>query len=73
VQVGKNGWEYPVGDIRKLSELLTLLIDDPELRRRAGLLSRQIGLEHSADRCAQRFVDAALRALKDRRGGDQPE
>jgi glycosyltransferase involved in cell wall biosynthesis len=64
VQVGKNGWVYPVGDIRRLSELLKLLIDDAELRRRAGLLSRRIGLEHSADQCAARFVDGALRALQ---------
>jgi glycosyltransferase involved in cell wall biosynthesis len=70
VRVGENGWEYPVGDVARLSCLLNLLIDDAELRTRAGLLSRRLGKLHSADRCAARFVDGALLALKKQEGGE---
>jgi glycosyltransferase involved in cell wall biosynthesis len=62
VQVGRNGWSYPAGDAGALAQALKTLIDDPELRRRAGAESEKLGQLHASTYVAKRFVDAALLA-----------
>lgn len=66
VQVGVNGWEYPIGEEESLSRILAHLIDHPEIRAESAVHSREIGLLHSSNRCAVRFVDGALLAIERR-------
>ena len=63
VQVGRNGWVYPYGDVAALASILAKIVDDPTARRKAGETSRELGLLHSAKHCGTLFVDGALRAL----------
>jgi len=67
VQVNRNGWVYPNGDIAALSAILAEIIDDSTTRRNAGKISTELGQLHSARRCGTLFVDAALRSLVNRR------
>jgi glycosyltransferase involved in cell wall biosynthesis len=64
VQVGRNGWVYPNGDEARLTQILTNLMDHPEVRAQSTVHSREIGLLHSSSRCATRFVDGALLAIE---------
>jgi glycosyltransferase involved in cell wall biosynthesis len=63
VQVGRNGWVYPVGDIAALAKILGDLIDEPDVRRAAGAISQELGRLHAVDACATRFIDGVLRSL----------
>lgn len=63
VQIGRNGWVYPNGDEDQLSRILASLIDHPELRSKAGTNSRELGLLHSAEYCAARFIEGAIHAV----------
>jgi len=67
VQAKRNGWVYPSGDVPALTAILSRLIDDPALRKRAGAESRKLGMVHDAAHCGRLFVDGALLALS-RRG-----
>jgi glycosyltransferase involved in cell wall biosynthesis len=67
VQVGRNGWVYRTGEIAELAGILRELIDKPATREQAGAVSRELGLTHSASRCATLFVDGALLALRSRK------
>jgi glycosyltransferase involved in cell wall biosynthesis len=64
VQVGRNGWVFPVGDVVALSEILADLIDHAEKRAEAGKFSRQLGLTHTADHCARQLIEGAERAIR---------
>lgn len=67
VQVGKNGLRYPSGDILRLAEALRGLVDNPEIRERAGQHSAEIGKSHAVDNCATQFVEGVMRAISNRR------
>ena len=67
VQVGKNGWVYETGDVPALAAVLGRLMDSSEERESAAKESRSLGLLHSADYCAGRFIDGALLVLARRR------
>jgi glycosyltransferase involved in cell wall biosynthesis len=69
VQIGRNGWVYPNGDEDQLSRILARLIDDPEIRAEASKHSRELGLLHSAEYCASRFIEGAVRVVTERAGG----
>jgi glycosyltransferase involved in cell wall biosynthesis len=64
VQVGKNGWVYPVSDVAALVEILRHLIDHPDARGKAGEESIPLGRVHSSYNVAERFVDGALLTLR---------
>jgi len=66
VQINRNGWVYPNGDEDQLSRILAHLINHPEIRAEAGKHSRQLGLLHSADYCASRFIEGAIRAATEK-------
>jgi glycosyltransferase involved in cell wall biosynthesis len=66
VRVGSNGWVYPYGDRAALTAILIRLIEDGDLRKRAGQASRPLGKQHASDYCARTFVDGALIAHKSR-------
>lgn len=68
VQVGRNGWVFPVGNVAVLSEILADLIDHPEKRAVAGKISRELGLTHTADHSARQLIEGAQRALRVRDG-----
>lgn len=70
VQINHNGWVYPNGDEDQLSRILAHLINNPEIRAEAGKHSRELGQLHSAEYCASRFIEAAIRASA-RKGDDQ--
>jgi len=63
VQIGRNGWVFPNGDEDQLSQILVSLIDHPELRAQASRHSRELGLLHSAEYCASRFIEGAILAV----------
>lgn len=63
VQIGRNGWVYPVGDAAKLANILSELIEQPAIRMRAGQISRKLGELHASSYCAQRLIEGAQRAL----------
>jgi glycosyltransferase involved in cell wall biosynthesis len=67
VQVGRNGWSHPHGDVAALGTILAEAIDDAEFRASAANLSRELGLLHASDRCGKLFVDGALLAIERRR------
>lgn len=67
VQMGKNGWRYPCGDVLALANILRDLVNNAETREQAGLHSREIGKSHSLDNCANRFVEGVMRAISNRR------
>ncbi len=64
LQVGKNGWVFPFGDVAAMAALLTKLIDDPNLREKAGQISASIGPIHASDRIARLFIEGAFRVMK---------
>jgi glycosyltransferase involved in cell wall biosynthesis len=66
VQVNRNGWVYPNGDVNALSAILSKVIDDSTMRKDAGAISAELGQLHSAKRCGTLFVDGTLRAFAGR-------
>lgn len=66
VQVNRNGWVYPNGDVAALSAILAKIIGDPTVRKNAAEISSELGQLHSSKRCGALFVDGALRALAGR-------
>ena len=55
VRPGRNGWLFPPGDIAELTQRLTTLLSDADLRARMGAVSREIVAEHAIDATLDRF------------------
>ncbi len=55
VHPGENGMLYTPGNVAELSEHLTTLLRDPELRERYGQASRRMVAIHSFDKTLDRF------------------
>lgn len=62
VEPGSNGFVFPHDDPEALADVLRLLIDDGELRRRFGETSRAIVSRYSIEACADGIVAACLGA-----------
>lgn len=65
VRNGQNGFQYPVGDVVRLAQLIRLLVADRELSRRMGRVSLEIIEQWDFDAC----VDGVRRALEMTAGG----
>ena len=61
LQPGKNGWVHPYGDEQTLTDILVMLLQDADLRSRAGAISGQLGKVHAAGHVARCFSQGALR------------
>jgi glycosyltransferase involved in cell wall biosynthesis len=58
VHPGENGFVFPVGDSKKLAEILEMLIKDEPLRKRMGQASRRIIQDFTPEAWAQGVVKA---------------
>lgn len=64
VESGRNGFVFDPGDVGKLAEHLTGLVENPEKRDAFGQASRTIIEDYSPSRCAEGF----LRAVRETKG-----
>jgi glycosyltransferase involved in cell wall biosynthesis len=58
VRLGRNGWEYPFGNIEKLSHILEFLVTDADALRRAQKESIDIASERTLAKSVHGFTNA---------------
>lgn len=62
VRAGENGFVYPAGDVRRLADVLTVLVAQPAIRDAMGRRSLEIISTWTYDRCVEAIHQALERA-----------